>query len=469
VRRAATRSLRLAGAASGAYLVTACASTAPRVAAPPGPTPAEQQAAADAAHVRDFLSCEAEALAWVAASDPRLARRAGGPAPAAVLDRIGTDAVLAEDPTAQVRDGALDVFAFRARARALDTAGRRVAAFTERLPDAVAPGDGSSLARPNLERELLGRLIAEERARADDESHLDSAAGDLVRAMVETWTPPASPEEWPGRDRWAAERLVAIRDALRDGHAWTGPLDLDAALYPLERLLAPQQFPRAAAALAQVRVAIDDARGVPARLAPERLDRQARVHLGVAIDPATVLPRLARLEDSLRGLADGAVRSGTAPAATVAARARELLLRDAACPAVPATRVRAMAPPPERAAVCGALDLLQSESPAVALTTLHDDVVFAFSAVTDAPPPRTRMLSAPDNDTVDDLRRRAREHPVAVLAVAVAAELLYAPGTVGADDRLRAWRALGEAPLDVVARELGGEALTERTGSPGRE
>jgi hypothetical protein len=79
------------------------------------------------------------------------------------------------------------------------------------------------------------------------------------------------------------------------------------------------------------------------------------------------------------------------------------------------------------------------------------------------------MLSAPDNDTVDDLRRRAREHPVAVLAVAVAAELLYAPGTVGADDRLRAWRALGEAPLDVVARELGGEALTERTGSPGRE
>jgi hypothetical protein len=43
--------------------------------------------------------------------------------------------------------------------------------------------------------------------------------------------------------------------------------------------------------------------------------------------------------------------------------------------------------------------------------------------------------------------------------VAFAAELLFGEGASPAsadlvDDRLRAWRALGEAPLDVVAREL---------------
>jgi hypothetical protein len=37
--------------------------------------------------------------------------------------------------------------------------------------------------------------------------------------------------------------------------------------------------------------------------------------------------------------------------------------------------------------------------------------------------------------------------------VALAAELLYADD--GAEARLAAWRALGDAPLDVVARELG--------------
>lgn len=38
------------------------------------------------------------------------------------------------------------------------------------------------------------------------------------------------------------------------------------------------------------------------------------------------------------------------------------------------------------------------------------------------------------------------------IGVALAAELLY--GTDDAGARLRAWRSLGEAPLDVVAREI---------------
>jgi hypothetical protein len=48
----------------------------------------------------------------------------------------------------------------------------------------------------------------------------------------------------------------------------------------------------------------------------------------------------------------------------------------------------------------------------------------------------------------------ARERPVVALGVVLAAELVYGRRD-GAAQRLQAWRALGEAPLDLVARELG--------------
>jgi hypothetical protein len=112
-----------------------------------------------------------------------------------------------------------------------------------------------------------------------------------------------------------------------------------------------------------------------------------------------------------------------------------------------------MTPPPERAGACGALRALTEDAaPAAALVALHDDVLLSFAAVVAAPPPRTGLLSHPADDDVDALLRMARERPVVVLGVALAAELLY--GHDGADARLAAWRALGEAPLDVVAREM---------------
>jgi hypothetical protein len=41
------------------------------------------------------------------------------------------------------------------------------------------------------------------------------------------------------------------------------------------------------------------------------------------------------------------------------------------------------------------------------------------------------------------------------LGIALAAEILYPDGdAAAANARLTAWRALGDAPLDVVAREL---------------
>jgi hypothetical protein len=68
------------------------------------------------------------------------------------------------------------------------------------------------------------------------------------------------------------------------------------------------------------------------------------------------------------------------------------------------------------------------------------------------PPPRSGLLSAPPAEDVDGLRRVARERPALVLGAALAAEILY--GDRDPASRIVAWRALGEDPLDVVAREI---------------
>jgi hypothetical protein len=402
--------------------------------------------------VAAFAAIEEDAIHWLAAADPRLATRAKAAAPEAMLARIGTDAVLAEDATAQLRGGSLDLFAFKGRQRALRRAAEQVAAFRGPLPD-VGPVDGP-LARPKLEYELLGRLIEEELTRAQDEAQLGDTAGDLVRGVVSTWTSPAVPQDWPDRDAWANKHLLEIRESLRASPPRSGPLDLDIALYPLERLLAPLQFPRASAAIAQVRMALDeDMRAVPPLVARERVSRAVHVHLGVTLDSTGLRARLDGTEARLRELAVRALEASGDARRAIEARARELLFVEGPCPAVTGTRVRAMAPPLERAPICGVLGALTEEAaPAAALVALHDDVLLSLAAITTTPPPRTGLLSHPENDDVDALRRMARERPVVALGVALAAELLY--GTEGADGRLRAWRALGDAPLDVVAREL---------------
>jgi hypothetical protein len=420
------------------------------------------------ASTAEFDRVEGQAIEWLSAADARLATRTGAPAGEDVLKRIGTEAVLAEDTSAQIRGGSLDLFSFRARSRALVEAARVLASFHDPLPETGPVGSG--LARPALERELLERLIEEERARADEEASLGDAAGDLVRGIVATWLPPASPQDWLDRDAWVSKHLLEIRQAMRPSVPRTGPPDLDVALYPLERLLAPLQFPRGSAAIAQLRMALDeDMRAVPKLDAPDRIARGAKAHLGVTVDATALVPELERVESRLRELATAPLQAATlAERAAIESRARELLVVERPCPAVLESRVRSMAPPPERAAICGALRALTEEaSPLAALVALHDDVLFSFAAVTTSPPPRTKLLSHPDNDAVDSLERMARERPVVVLGVALAAELLYAPdartpqsrdardGGRSYEERLQAWRALGEAPLDVVARELG--------------
>lgn len=442
---------RLPAAAIACALQSAgCASSGVPVRAPvepTGPTPAEERA-----RTTELAQVEDTAIGWMAAADPRLAARANTPGPDEILARVGMDAVLAEDAAAVIRGSSLDLFAFRARAHALDQAARAVAAFAAPLPE-VGPL-GSPLVRPRLERELLERVIAEERARTEDEAKLGDASGELVRAVVSTWRLPERPQEVLDRDVWISRHLLELRDSLGDPARRSGPADLDLALYPLERLLEPLQYPRGTAALVQVRLAMDaDMRAVPKLRDADTVTRAVKVHLGMDVDPGGLPGRLERLEARLRDVAERALTvAGTDARAGIEARARELLMVERPCPAVSDTRVRAMAPPPERAAVCGALRVLTEETAPAALVTLHDDVLLALAAVMPAPPPRTRLLSHPEDDAVDALQRLARERPVVVLGVALTAEILYAED--GAGERLAAWRALGEVPLDVAAREV---------------
>lgn len=443
----------LTGGVALGLALAACGSAGTKPAATGGPASAVVDPEALRAATARFARDEADALAVLAAVDPRLAARTGAPAPADVLTRVGTDAVLAEDPAGGVRGGALDLFAFRARARALGALADKLAAAKAELPETGAVG--SELARPRLERELLGRIVEEERARADDEGKLGAASGDLVRAMVATWTPPATPGEVPERDAWAAKHLLEIRASLRDGAAPSGPPGIDEPLYPLERLLSPMVYAQAAAAIAQLRVGLDEERRpVPRLVAPDRVARGVQVHLGLAVDVAGLPARLRSVADRLGATItpqlaalDGATRTATLE------QARHLLLVEASCPPVKDAPVRTMAPPPERAAVCGVLRALSDPSTALAgAVALHDDALLAVAAVTESTPPRAQLVSAPPSEDVDALQRTARERPVFALGPALAADVVLG-GTVDTS-RVTAWRDFGEAPLDVVAREI---------------
>jgi hypothetical protein len=257
---------------------------------------------------------------------------------------------------------------------------------------------------------------------------------------------------------WVSRHLLEIRASLRSERPRTGPDDVEAALYPLERLLAPLQFPRGAAALAELRVALDaDPRAAPAIATAPRIARSVRVHLGLDVDPGGLVPRLQRLEAGLYEQAQRAAASADGTKADALAAARQLLFVEGPCPPVPESRVRSWSPPPERAAICGLVGVITERPVAAAIVALHDDVALALAAVTEAPPPRTRLLCAPSGDVVDGLERSARERPVVALGVALAVERLVAGGSAGESDvdaRARAWQRLGEAPLDVVDREL---------------
>jgi hypothetical protein len=94
-----------------------------------------------------------------------------------------------------------------------------------------------------------------------------------------------------------------------------------------------------------------------------------------------------------------------------------------------------------------------------ALVALHDGAQLAMRAVEmlgDDRVPETAaarhpLLSPLDTDAVAKWTRVASTDPVVVLGMGAAARVLARNGPVHAREAARAWAALGNAPIDVVA------------------
>lgn len=380
-----------------------------------------------------FVEAERRILAEVAAVDARFEARTFAPASDADLRKAGMQLIFEEDTQAAVVGGRIDPFSFGARARALDRAASMVP--VRALP-ARAAGD---LDRPALERELLLRLLASESARAHDEASLPRGATELVRGLVSTWSAVGS----PARDAWLARRLGELGASLGVATPSRAELDeLDDALDPLEALL-DANYTQSHAALAQLRVAIGAAS--PGPVAPWTAVAPALAR-EVGPMPATELAaRLERAEIALR-------TSAIPPDATLARLEALATQRSRPCRLdPPASLVRALGAPPERDLACVLVRLAATGDPDLG-PALHAVVAASLGAialhggpVTSPPPPRGTL-----HGTLM-LERRGASRPVDAIVAGLAAAWL------SRDPKPRAtrWLAFGDAPLDVVWRELG--------------
>lgn len=458
----------MAIATTGWLLVAGCAPARPGVSSPV----AREDAAVTVARLQ---AAQDEVLADLAAVDRRIEQRAGLAPRQDDVRRLTIGAVLAEDPTLAVVDGAIDPFSFDARARGLAAARAKLDAAPRDLP-ARATG---AMPSPALERELLGRLVDEEIVRLDEERALPRSASALVRAVVETWRAPASPEQAAERDRWLARRLGEIGATLSSGGAARGVLDvtrareLDDSLDSLERAAEAAALARATAELVKVRDVLDGLATRPASPATSdwpAVSRSLRAHLGWALPPEELGERLASLEKTLRGAAEGAIGGDPMSAGAAAACAAPLVFAGGECAAhVRGSRLRSMAPPPERAPACKLREAVAAASNEAArrcaLLVLHDHVVVAQWAIDVARGTATigkttaehRPLSRPTPELAARWERLAIARPATAIGAGLAAGILYGRGDGGGDigARARAWSELGEVPLDIVARELG--------------
>ena len=450
--------LRSAGtvvALAFALAAAACgAAGAPTEARPARPDIDPQQA---------FELGEDEVLRDLAAIDRRLAQRAHITPAEQDLQRISMAAMLREDPTIAIVDGAIDPFSFDARARGLETARQKIAT----LPVTPSPGPRTS------ERDLLVRLVDAELARLEEERALPRSASSLVRALVDTWQAPKTPREAADEDRWLARRLGELHDAMTTSSDPGRALDvvrareLDDALDALEHLASAPGFTTATQELVRVRDALETAGSKPAAKARSEwsvVAARARAHLGTTESPEVLARELAVTVADLRTRAEEALANAHVSREALGPMLDKQVFVTGACiDAVPGSRVRSMAAPPEREPGCHLRHLIarieDDTARALALAAMHDHVVVAAWALDVArgtatiaeAQARHRLLVPVMPDTRARYERFALARPVAALGAGETARLLL----VG-DPRARAtaWTAIGDVPLDVARREL---------------
>jgi hypothetical protein len=469
----ATAALRLgvAGAAllASSTLVGACAKTTP------GRGPANVASPSALEAPPSFAEWEQARLAELATVDPRLSLRMRLQPTEADSQKAVLGAILAEDQGLRVLGQRADLFSFDGRARELDRIAARVAS-----PPRSVPGSDVSLTE-GKEVELLARMVAEERARVDEERRLPSSASALVRGILVTWSAPASMAELRERDEWLAARLDEVSASMAGASLRAVEVtELEDALDPLERLANPSGFPHAQGALARLRVALGAAHaGSGSGMGWPRLHDRLVVHLGVAEPEPALRAELAHTEARLReeakaelaALPDGDARDALRAAGSLVVDGTSVTSRSSARAAIcegegSASRVRLFQPPPERAVVSASLcavAVARTDATAAALlVALHDAVAIATWAVVihvdhvdpDDAPRGHFLLGDVAPEEMGKLIRFAATRPAACIASARMAALLGEGGAIERQGRARRWLAFGDAPLDIVAREM---------------
>lgn len=421
-----------------------------------GPSPAPQVGGTTSSpDPAAFEKGEDEILRDLAAIDKRFARRARIEASEYDLRRVAVTAILHEDASIAVNDGAIDAFSFDARARGLEA----IKAKVKKLP--ASPNEG----------ELLLRVVDGEVARLDEERRLPRASSALVRALVDTWAAPKDEREAADDDRWLARRLGEVRASM----ASTDPdaqldvvraRDLDDALDDLEKLVGTMV--KATQELVKTREALESLSSRPA--APAHSDwtlvaQRLQAQVGVRGEPDAMARELDGLEKDLRVRADEAVTKAELDRRSLSERVdKQLFITGACVDAVPGSRVRSLTAPHEREPGCHLRKVVANASDApsraLALATLHDHVVVALWAlevasgkgtIKDAEGRHHMLVPLVQPQFFARLERIALARPASAIGAGFAVKLM-ANGDPEA--RAKAWTALGDVPLDIAEREL---------------
>jgi hypothetical protein len=445
------------------------------------------EAKAAAARVRTFEQLEDEILRDLATIDRRIAARARVTPSEDDLRRVALGGLLQEDPTLAVAFGTIDPFSFDARARGLEGTKKKITQLPANLPQSA---DGMTPA-PAFERELLLALVAEEALRLEEERSLPRSASALVRAIVDTWRAPSTPEEAAEAERWLARRLRELAATLKKDATNDDPTtaldvvrarELDDALDALERLIGSPGFTKATQELVRVREALEAQSSRPAAKVHSEwavVARRARAHLGLSAPPEALERDLVALEARLRAQAEPAIAAGRLDREALASRLSAVVFAPGDCvDAVPGSRVRSMAPPPERSAACHIRQMVgnagDDAARAIMLAAMHDHVVVALWALAVArgtasigqAQAKHRFVQPASPDLVARYERIALARPVMALGAGEAVRILELGGDPPA--KAKAWSRLGDVPLDVAARELGGRAPDKAPEKPSR-
>ena len=417
---------------------------------------------ADHAELDRFIADEDRFLLVLAAADPRIAARTGKEPSEEALRRAALGALLAEDTTAAVEGNRTDVLSFEVRAHSLEGAAKLLASWK------VPPSDPEGTAQPGLELELMGRMLASEKARLKDERELPRSAGQLLRGIASAWHAASDAKQLSERDGWLSSRLAQIAQSLSPRSLTLVERDdLDDAIDPLERIVT-DAMPKSQAALVRLRLAVQNME--TGATGPDRwpaIAERLQTDSGSRLSAETLLALFGTQTKALEQEMGQLV--GVKVTDEQFARAAGLLVAEpAVChpPRPIPSRVRALASPSERSFRCGLLGRVIAAKTADdeldVLTAMHTATVVGAWAVMLArgadrstlplAAPKSLAFLAPDAEA--RLLRLATTRPVMAIEHALAVEWLMRQGLAQASLRAQAWQSFGDAPLDVIEREL---------------